>query len=77
MGQGRDSAIAAIKALRSAPGATFTVQRVLVDGDLAAVHYRGQLSAQDRGAAVVEIFRFEKGRIVEHWDMFQPMPETA
>ncbi|HUD93279.1 nuclear transport factor 2 family protein [Sphingobium sp.] len=77
MGQGRDGAIAAIKGLRSAPGATFEVQRLLVDGDLAAVHYRGKLSAQDRGAAVVEIFRFDKGRIVEHWDMFQPVPETS
>jgi predicted SnoaL-like aldol condensation-catalyzing enzyme len=77
MGQGRDSAVAAIKGLRSAPGATFIVQRVLVDGNLAAVHYRGKLSAEDRGAAVVEIFRFDNGRIVEHWDMFQPMPETS
>ncbi|BBF71970.1 nuclear transport factor 2 family protein [Sphingomonas bisphenolicum] len=77
MGQGRDAAIAAIKGLRSAPGATFAVQRTLVDGDLAAVHYRGKLSVEDRGAAVVEIFRFDKGRIVEHWDMFQPAPETS
>lgn len=77
MGQGRDEAVAAIKGLRSAPGATFTVQRILVDGNLAAVHYRGKLSAQDRGASVVEIFRFDNGRIVEHWDMFQALPETS
>lgn len=77
MGQGRDGAVAAIKGLRAAAGATFTVQRVLVDGNFAAVHYRGKLSVEDRGAAVVEIFRFENGRIVEHWDMFQPVPETS
>ena len=77
MGQGRDSAVAAIKSLRSKPGATSSVQHILVDGNLAAVHYRGQLSKDDRGAAVVEIFRFNKGKIVEHWDMFQPLPKTA
>jgi len=78
MGQGRADAVAAIKALRAALGASFTVQRILVDGDLAAVHYRGKLSADDKGAAIVEIFRFDdKGMIVEHWDMFQPMPSVS
>lgn len=77
MGQGRDAAIAAIKALRTMPGAAFAVQRVLVDGNLAAVHYRGKLSSDDGGAAIVEIFRFDRGKIVEHWDMFQPMPKDS
>jgi predicted SnoaL-like aldol condensation-catalyzing enzyme len=77
MGQGREAAITAITGLRATPGASFTVQRVLVDGNLAAVHYRGKLSTDDRGAAVVEIFRFDRGRIVEHWDMFQAMPTTS
>lgn len=77
MGQGRDSAVAAIRGLRSAPGATVSIHNILVDGDLAAVHYRGTLSRDDGGAAVVEIFRFDKGMIVEHWDMFQPMPTSA
>ena len=78
MGQGRAGAIAAITALRVAPGATFSVQRTLVDGNFAAVHYRGKLSDTDRGAAIVEIFRFnDEGMIVEHWDMFQPLPETS
>lgn len=77
MGQGRDSAIAAIKGLRTAPGASFKVHRVLVDGNLAAVHYRGKLSIDDQGAAIVEIFRFDKGKMVEHWDMFQSIPKNA
>ncbi|MDO7833726.1 nuclear transport factor 2 family protein [Sphingobium sp. HBC34] len=77
MGQGRAAAIAAIKGLRAAPGATFEVQRVLIDGNLAAVHYRGKLSTDDQGAAIVEIFRFDRGKIVEHWDMFQPIPRNA
>ncbi|BBD99508.1 DUF4440 domain-containing protein [Sphingobium amiense] len=78
MGQGRADAVAGITALRAAPGAAFEVQRILVDGAFAAVHYRGRLSTEDRGAAIVEIFRFDdRGMIVEHWDMFQPLPETS
>jgi predicted SnoaL-like aldol condensation-catalyzing enzyme len=31
----------------------------------------------DRGAAVVDILRVEKGWIVEHWDVLQWIPEEA
>ncbi|MEU5346297.1 hypothetical protein AB0H18_36675 [Streptomyces sp. NPDC020766] len=33
--------------------------------------------ATDRGAAVMDILRFEKGKIVEHWDVIQAIPETS
>ncbi|MEI8331519.1 MAG: hypothetical protein WCF90_07720 [Methanomicrobiales archaeon] len=29
----------------------------------------------DRGIAVIEIFRIEMGKIVEHWDVLQDVPE--
>ena len=31
----------------------------------------------DRGEAVVDIFRVKDGKIVEHWDVIQPVPETS
>ena len=29
------------------------------------------------GQAVVDIFRLEAGKAVEHWDVIQPIPETS
>jgi predicted SnoaL-like aldol condensation-catalyzing enzyme len=31
----------------------------------------------DPGLAIVDIFRLEAGKIVEHWEVRQPIPETA
>ncbi len=74
---GRDASIAALSPLFAGADATFTVKHVLVDGNLAAVHYRGRIDAQSPGAAVVEIFRLADGKIVEHWDVYQPMPKSS
>lgn len=53
------------------------VKRIAIDGDVAFVHVRyPQWGGKEHAA--VDIFRFdEDGRIVEHWDVLQPVPETA
>jgi predicted SnoaL-like aldol condensation-catalyzing enzyme len=75
-----DGPAAAVAALTpkfdGSPDARFEVQRILVDGDLAMVHVRASRpGAPD--AAVADIYRFEDGRIVEHWDVLQPVPPGA
>jgi predicted SnoaL-like aldol condensation-catalyzing enzyme len=56
------------------PDSRFEVQRILVDGDLAMVHVRASGPGRP-DAAVADIYRFEGGRIVEHWDVLQPVPD--
>jgi predicted SnoaL-like aldol condensation-catalyzing enzyme len=30
-----------------------------------------------RGLAIVNIYKIENGKVVEHWDVIQPIPEKA
>lgn len=72
--------IAAAKALFAlflqSPYFNVSVKRVVADGDMVAIHSHYTL-ANDRGLAVVDFFRVLNGKIVEHWDVIQPVPETA
>ena len=53
------------------------IKRIAADGDLVWVHYHARRDPADRGMAVVDILRLEGGKIVEHWDVVQPVPEKA
>ena len=59
------------------PDKVMDVKRVIAEGELVAVHSHVQQKPGDRGAAVVHIFRFENGRIVELWDLGQPVPDES
>jgi predicted SnoaL-like aldol condensation-catalyzing enzyme len=48
-----------------------------VDGDFVIVHSHATTTPEDRGMAIVDIFRMDDGKIVEHWDVIQPIPEKA
>lgn len=74
---GRDAAIKALEPLFSKPGAQFDIKRIIVDGDMAVIHLRGRSSPSERGGAVADIYRISGGRIVEHWDVIQPIAETT
>jgi predicted SnoaL-like aldol condensation-catalyzing enzyme len=54
-----------------------TIKHIAADGDLVWVHYHAQRNAEDRGMAVVDIFRVTGGKMVEHWDVVQPVPEKS
>ena len=60
-----------------APEASFHLKRAIAEDDLVVLHYNLKMSPDDLGQAVVDIFRVEDGRIVEHWDVMQPVPAEA
>ncbi|MEU2778353.1 nuclear transport factor 2 family protein [Streptomyces sp. NPDC007162] len=64
-------------AFAALPDLRMDVKRIIADGEYVAVHHTFQVNADDRGAAVVDIFRVQDGKIVEHWDVFQPVPEKS
>ena len=60
-----------------APDMRFDIKRVIAEGDLVVLHYHLTMTPDDPGRAVVDIFRVEDGRIVEHWDVMQPVPADS
>ena len=53
------------------------IKRVIAEGDLVAVHVHSRSNLQDRGRAIIDIFRVADGKIVEHWDVIQAVPEKS
>ena len=57
----------------SSPAADITIYRTLVDGDLVLLHSRYQGVGRYGAAAIAfDLFRFEDGKIVEHWGGQEP-----
>lgn len=59
------------------PDLQFVFKRLVAEGDLVVVHSHLIPAKGARGTAVMDIFRLEDGRIVEHWDVLQEVPEKA
>ena len=56
---------------------TSAVSHIIVDGDLVLVHRHVTTGPGDRGTMYADLFRVQKGKIVEHWDVIQPVPPTS
>jgi predicted SnoaL-like aldol condensation-catalyzing enzyme len=75
---GRDAAIAFLEPFfQSHPDASYSIKRIIADGNLVAVHSHAKFTADDRGLAVVDILRVDGCKIAEHWDVAQPVPEKS
>jgi len=53
------------------------IKRVIAEDDLVVTHDLVKSSPGQLGMAGIDIFRLEDGKIVEHWDVRQPVPENA
>jgi predicted SnoaL-like aldol condensation-catalyzing enzyme len=61
----------------SFPQHHYEVKKVIAEGDFVVLHLHGKSGLHPFGESVVDIFRIEAGKVVEHWDVIQPIPESA
>jgi predicted SnoaL-like aldol condensation-catalyzing enzyme len=77
-GDGPEPFIATVKRIaQNFPDFRMESKRIIAEGDTVVLHSHLVLKPGDRGSAVVDIFRLENGKIVEHWDVVQEVPEKS
>ena len=59
------------------PDVKLDIKRVLADGDIVVTHSHLVLVPGTPGRALADFFRVEDGKVVEHWDVVQDIPETS
>jgi predicted SnoaL-like aldol condensation-catalyzing enzyme len=59
------------------PDSHSEIEQIFADGDYVILNVHMVIHPGERGLAIGEIFRLEGGKIVEHWDRIQPVPETS
>ncbi len=59
------------------PWPGYYLKRIIAENDLVAIHYHFQPDPDEAGYAIVDIFRIEDGKLAEHWDVCQTMPEKS
>jgi predicted SnoaL-like aldol condensation-catalyzing enzyme len=74
---GKEALIAFLKSMPPGINYHYEFKRVLSDGNMVVVHSFCTASPTDRGSAVIDMFRLEHGKVVEHWDVVQPIPEKS
>jgi predicted SnoaL-like aldol condensation-catalyzing enzyme len=53
------------------------IKRAFADGDYVILHVHSIREPGTRGVAIVDIYRMEDGKVVEHWDVIQEVPDEA
>lgn len=67
-----------IKGFKDAfPNHRYEVKKVIAEGDFVVLHLHGMNGPNPHGESVVDIFRVIDGKVVEHWDVIQAIPDTA
>jgi len=57
------------------PNSHSEIKKSFAEGDYVILHVHAVREPGTRGRAIVDIFRLENGKIVEHWDVAQDIPE--
>jgi predicted SnoaL-like aldol condensation-catalyzing enzyme len=64
------------KWLSNQPKTKVDFQKVAADGDLVFLHIKSK-SSSGKDLSLIDIFRLKDGKIVEHWDIMQEVPEKS
>jgi predicted SnoaL-like aldol condensation-catalyzing enzyme len=59
------------------PNSHSEIKRVMAEDDYVILHVHSVKTPGTRGSAIVDIFRLDNGKIVEHWDVIQDIPEKS
>ncbi len=59
------------------PNHRYEVKRVIAEGPYVMLHMHGMGGPNPHGESVVDIFRVENGKVVEHWDVMQEEVPTT
>lgn len=59
------------------PDLKLDIKRVLAEGDLVVTHSHLVLEPGTPGRALADFFRVEDGKVVEHWDVIQEIPDAS
>ena len=59
------------------PELRLEIKRVIAEGDLVATHSHLILAPGEPGRALADFFRLEDGKVVEHWDVIQDVPDSS
>jgi predicted SnoaL-like aldol condensation-catalyzing enzyme len=59
------------------PNSHSEIKRVFADGGYVILHVHAIREPGTRGNAIVDIFKVENNKIVEHWDVNQEIPERS
>jgi predicted SnoaL-like aldol condensation-catalyzing enzyme len=59
------------------PNHRYELKRVIAEGDYVMLHLHGMNGPNPNGESVIDIFRVENGKVVEHWDIIQAIPDSA
>jgi len=56
---------------------TVDIRRVFASGDYVFIHTKGQGGKYGKGTSIMDVFRVENDKLVEHWDTIQDIPNEA